>query len=291
MALVLAAAPAGCNRAPSPDPPAEPAEHAGLDNLLPVGDGLWSGSTPEGDEGFRSLQALGIRTIISVDGARPDVDRARQFGLRYVHVPLTYGGVTREQSLRLLRAASELPGPIYIHCHHGKHRGPTAAAVVQRCRSDVWTADDAVEFLHRAGTDQRYAGLYAAVREFERPGADELWTVSGDFPEAVPPQGMAAAMVEIDDVWDRLNQLQAAEWTKGVPLAVQLVEYFREAQRLPEARARSDAFRQLLTDAEFAVRDLETALRAGDGDRRNTAIKRSATICTSCHREHRDISR
>jgi len=291
MALALVTGLAGCDRASPPAPPPESRVHAGLENLLQVGDDLWSGGTPDGDRAFQSLQALGIRTVISVDGALPDVERARQFGLRYVHIPLGYGGVTREQSLRLVRAANEFPGPIYIHCHHGKHRGPTAAAILQRCRGDAWTADEAVAFLQRAGTDQRYEGLYAAAREFERPTADELRTVQGDFPEAVPAAGLVATMVEIDDVWDRLKQSATADGKGAIALVVQLIEHFREAQRLPDTRTRSDALRRLLSDAESAARNLETALRAGDADRRDVAVKRSAALCTSCHREHRDSPR
>jgi protein tyrosine phosphatase (PTP) superfamily phosphohydrolase (DUF442 family) len=291
MTLALVTGLAGCDRASPPEPPPESRDHAGLENLLQVGDDLWSGGTPDGEPGFQSLHALGIRTVISVDGALPDVKRARQFSLRYVHIPLGYGGVTREQSLRLVRAATELPGPIYIHCHHGKHRGPTAAAIMQRCRGDAWTADEAVAFLHRAGTDQRYDGLYAAAREFERPTPDELRSVSGDFPEAVPAAGLTAAMVEIDDSWDRLKQSATADGKGAIPLAVQLVEHFRESQRLPEAANRGEPFRHLLRDAESAARDLEMALRADDADRRDAAMKRSATLCTSCHREHRDTFR
>jgi protein tyrosine phosphatase (PTP) superfamily phosphohydrolase (DUF442 family) len=291
MVFALVAAPAGCDRVSPPAPPPKSPDHAGLENLLQVGDDLWSGGTPDGDKAFQSLQTLGIRTIISVDGARPDVERGRRFGLRYVHIPLGYGGVTREQSLRLVRAATELPGPIYIHCYHGKHRGPTAAAIVQRCRGDAWTADEAVAFLHRAGTDQRYEGLYAAAREFQRPTADELRTVPDDFPEAVPAAGLVATMVEIDHVWDQLKQSATADGKGAIALAIQLVEHFRETQRLPEVTNRGEPFRQLLRDAESAARDLEMALRRVDADRRNVAMKRSSAICTSCHREHRDTPR
>jgi hypothetical protein len=287
IAVILAAS-GGCD---SVRPPAEPpvsADHAGLENLLPVGDGLWSGGTPDGDLGFASLQALSIRTVISVDGAAPDVDRARRFGIRYVHIPLGYGGVTREQALRVVRATSELPGPIYIHCHHGKHRGPTAAALVRRSRDDAWTADDAVEFLHRAGTDQRYEGLYWAVREFRQPTADELRTVSGDFPESVPPAGLAAAMVDLDETWTKLERSRAKGWPDARTLAVQLVEHYREIKRLPDVTSRGESFRSLLAEAASASEELETAVRAEEADRRELAFDRSRSICTSCHRDHRD---
>jgi hypothetical protein len=62
-------------------------EAKGLHNVYRITDKLISGSSPEGDEGFRSLKELGIKTIISIYGARPDLDHARKYGLRYVHLP------------------------------------------------------------------------------------------------------------------------------------------------------------------------------------------------------------
>jgi protein tyrosine phosphatase (PTP) superfamily phosphohydrolase (DUF442 family) len=286
IAVVLAAS-AGCESPRLAEPPVR-SDHPGVNNLLPVGDGLWSGSTPEGDSGFASLQALGVRTIISVDGAAPDVDRAKRFGIRYVHIPLSYGGVSREQALHLVRAATELPAPIYIHCHRGKHRGPTAAAIIRRCREDAWTADEAVEYLHRAGTDQRYEGLYGAVREFRPPTADELASVPADFPESVPPAGLAAAMVELDDIWSKLEKSRANGWRDGKALAVQLVEQYREIQRLPDVNSRSNAFRQVLAQAAVASDELEAGLRSQDDTQRDSAFTRSRSLCVSCHRDHRD---
>src|SRR5262249_17743723 len=157
-------------------------------------------------------------------------------------------------------ATSELPGPIYIHCHHGKHRGPTAAAIVRRCRDDAWTADDAVEFLHRAGTDERYEGLYGAVRKFHPPTTDELASVPADFPESVPPAGLAAAMVELDDLWTKLEKSRKNGWRDGKELAVQLVEQYREIQRLPDVATRSSAFQQILSQAVAVSEELEAAL-------------------------------
>src|SRR5947209_839442 len=65
-------------------------EAPGLHNVFRLTDKLYSGSSPDGDEGFASLQRLGVKTVISVDGARPDVERAHQFGMRYIHLPIGY---------------------------------------------------------------------------------------------------------------------------------------------------------------------------------------------------------
>src|SRR5262245_48277837 len=88
-----------------------------------------SGGLPEGEAAFQDLAALGIKTIISVDGATPDVATAKKHGLRYVHLPHGYDGISAARAAELAKAVRDLPGPIYIHCHHGKHRSPAAAAV------------------------------------------------------------------------------------------------------------------------------------------------------------------
>ncbi len=90
---------------------------------------VYSGGQPEGDAGFARLAALGVKTVISVDGARPDIATAARHGLRYVHLPHGYDGIPSDRGVQLAKALRELPGPVYIHCHHGKHRSPAAAAV------------------------------------------------------------------------------------------------------------------------------------------------------------------
>ncbi len=70
-----------------------PLEMPGLHNVYRLTEQLLSGSSPEGEEGFRSLEKLGVKTILTVDGARPDVALAHKHGLRYVHLPIGYDGV------------------------------------------------------------------------------------------------------------------------------------------------------------------------------------------------------
>jgi protein tyrosine phosphatase (PTP) superfamily phosphohydrolase (DUF442 family) len=285
LAVILAG---GCTSpVPADEPRAAdgPTEMPGLHNVFRVRDDLWSGSVPEGDAGFASLRELGIRTVLSVDGMTPDVTRARAHGLRYAHVPIGYGGVTPEQAVRLAKAAAELPGPIYVHCHHGQRRGPTAAALMCRAQVDGWSAEEARAFLVRAGTDPRYEGLYRAVAEFRPPSAEELAVVPADFPEVADVGGLAARMVEIQDTWDRLSP---GSGSSSAELAVVLGEHFREAARLPEVGAKPEAFRSLLAEAERAAGELEGAIRSGDGKARPAAADRMSRQCAACHREYRD---
>jgi protein tyrosine phosphatase (PTP) superfamily phosphohydrolase (DUF442 family) len=275
----------------------------GLHNVFRLTDNLLSGSSPEGDAGFESLRKLGIKTIISVDGARPDLARARKYGLRYVHLPIGYDGIRREQALRIVKAARELPGPVYIHCHHGKHRGPAAAAVVHLCTDDTCPVETAVAEMRRAGTDARYQGLYAAPREFRKPTAQELQRVSSDFPEVANIPGFAQVMVNVDDCWDHMTEIRKAGWKapkKSPDLepaheALQLLEHFREAARLPEVKQRPQDFQKWLAEAARRAEELENVLRSGQEKRplyqkaAEQAFQNVNRSCVACHVKYRDV--
>lgn len=293
---VIFAAIAACTPAPVPAPPAPPP--TGLPNLHSLGADLWSGGTPAGDDGFRSLRDLGVKTIISVDGIRPDVERARQFGLRYIHIPVGYGGISSDEAVRLSWAARKLREPIYVHCHHGQHRGPAAAALMRRCRDDGWSAEEAMAFLKAAGTDPKFEGLYASVRDFTPPEVQVVLGARRDYwPEVAEVPGLTARMVEIDGLWDDLKQAKADGWRSPIPsetpahLALRLNEQLREAARLSDVEGRPESFRRRLDEAEHAAASLEAALRRGDDAMAAPAFDRTAASCTACHREHRDHKR
>src|SRR5438067_12433059 len=113
---------AGCG-SPAPPPKAGPVpvEADGLHNAFRLSERLYSGSSPDGDAGFASLQKLGVRTVLSVDGTSPDARLAEKYGLRYVHIPVGYDGIPREKASVIAKAARDLPGPVYVHRPHGQH--------------------------------------------------------------------------------------------------------------------------------------------------------------------------
>ena len=232
----------------------------GLENFYQLGSNVYSGSAPDGDAGFAALKALGIKTIITVDGAKPDLEAAKRFGLRYVHLPIGYDGVPLAQGLRLVKAVETLPGPVYIHCHRGLHRGPAGAAVVCMATED-WTAGQAVAWLRQAGTATNYAGLYRTVAAFHAPTATELQSVTNDFPEASPVSALADVMIEIDGRMDNVKLTQKVGY-KTPPdhpdlspenEALLLHELFKELVRSPLAEQRSQDFRDQLITAEEAA--------------------------------------
>lgn len=273
-----------------------------LHNVLRLAPGLVSGSGPEGEAGFETLWKLGIKTVISVDGARPHLEGARKFGLRYVHVPIGYDGIPRDRALLLHKALTEMPGPIYIHCHHGKHRGPAAAAVGLLCLDDKCGVDQALKVLHQAGTDPRYVGLFESVRKFRRPSKQEIAALPARLPEVVRAAAFTEAMVHLDHHWDNLKLIRKAGWM--IPAthpdldppheALQVVEHYREMARLKEVAARPVDFRGWLTEGASKVEQLEKLLRVGkkagsvEAAAAEKAFVSASQVCTRCHATYRD---
>lgn len=271
-----------------------------LHNAFRVSERIYSGGSPEGDAAFVELKELGIKTIISVDGAKPDIERARKHGMTYVHLPFGYDGIPRERVIALAKAA-QMPGPIYVHCHHGKHRGPAAVAVIQLCTDPTWNAAKADDWLKLAGTDPKYTALIELPKTLRSPTPDELAKAPSMFSESAVVPDLARLMVEIDSRWDHLKIVKSAGWkaTKEYPdidpahEALQLVELYREAARLESIRERGHSFQMNLKEAEEAGLQLESALRAKPVDLQTAskAFTRSAATCTACHEQFRDRPR
>ena len=203
-----AVAPAG-DGGSTPAAAAKPSAHAF--HVRTVADGLLSGPVPHGDADFDRLAAMGVKTIISVDGAKPDVERAAARGMRYVHLPTTYSGIPKERQAEIARAVRDLPGPVFIHCHHGKHRGPAAAASAA-VLLDLLTPEEAVAFMKEAGTAPSYPGLYKCVRLATPASQAVLDAASAEFPAVAPVPGFVEAMVQMEVAMGHLEEIRAAGW-------------------------------------------------------------------------------
>jgi protein tyrosine phosphatase (PTP) superfamily phosphohydrolase (DUF442 family) len=308
--LVLVPLLGGCRQGSPPPasavstarPDTLPTEMPGLHNVHRVIEKLVSGSGPEGEAGFESLAKLGVKTVISVDGAKPEVTLAAKRGMRYVHLPVGYDGIPRRRVLELAKAVRDLPGLVYIHCHHGKHRGPAAALAVRLCLDNKCGVEDAVKEMKRVGTDPRYVGLYDAARKLVRPTKKELDDLAAVFPDAAAVSPMARLMVEIDLRSDHLKQIRSSGW-KTPPNhpdldppheALLLAEQYREAARLPPLAKLHKELVSLLTEAEAEAAELEQVLRTAKGKGRvdaataEAAYKKVMASCSRCHTKYRD---
>ncbi|MFM1867008.1 MAG: hypothetical protein RL591_416, partial [Planctomycetota bacterium] len=188
-----------------------PVDFPGIHNLVAFHDGFVSGSAPEGDAGLDSLAKLGFKTVISVDGAIPDVEGARKQGLRYVHLPIGYDGFDDVRRAELVRAVRDLPKPIYIHCHHGKHRSAGAAGTI--AVSLGWMSNAAAaDRMKISQTAESYTGLWACTAKAAPMMAAAIDAARAEFPEITKPESMVAAMVAIDEAFDRLKLVEKNGW-------------------------------------------------------------------------------
>jgi protein tyrosine phosphatase (PTP) superfamily phosphohydrolase (DUF442 family) len=291
-----------CAAEGDPPPGPVPVKVDGLHNVLRLGEKLYSGSGPEDEKAFVGLKGLGVKTVISVDGAKPKLELAKKYGLKYVHIPIGYNGIPKEQALQLAKAVKSLSGPFYIHCHHGKHRGPAAAALALYCSDEKCGVQEALAVLKSAGTDPKYQGLFKSVQDFKPPSAADLAAVPANLPEMVLVAGVVPAMVAIDHAFDNLKLARAAGWK--VPTdhpdidpaheALQLLEGYAELLRLPQVAKKPADFQQWAREGLEHARAFEKLLAAEKGKKTvNTAAaeklyQQSAAVCARCHAKYRD---
>lgn len=289
---------ASCARPPRDHAPAnarfERIDEPSLENAFLVAPRVISGGQPEGEAGFDALAALGVRTVISVDGARPDVEGAEARGMRYVHLPIGYDAVPAQRRLELARALRDLPGPAYLHCHHGAHRGPaaTAAALVTL---GVLTPEAGERFLTEAGVSVAYPGLYASVRASARAPSAALDAAPDDFPSVAQVGGFVEAMAALDRAFDHLTILAGAGWAAppthpdlvaGAEAGL-LTDAMRAARADPAHTDDPDVRERLGASLTLAAR-LEAMLVGGRGAEASSLLPLIDAECRACHRAHRN---
>lgn len=264
----------------------------GIHNLFAVAPGVFSGSGPEDAAAFDGLRALGVKTVISVDGARPELELAHERGMRYVHIPIGYDGMDPEQEVALAKALRDMPGPVYVHCHHGKHRGPTAAAVGLLGLGRMSGAE-AEAFMHAAGTSESYPGLWACAAEAQVRSEAELDMFAGGLPEVQVVSGLVDTMVAIDKSWERIKLVRAAGWAapadhpdlSPAAEAGMLADHFRVLLEDPAMRRESAELLEEMRVAANLAATLEASLvdAAADAASRERAYQAVAANCTDCH--------
>ena len=276
---------------------------AELPNAVWIHEHLLSGSQPDRVTGFSALRDLGIQTIISVDGIIPDVQGAREHGLRYVHLPIGYDDVPAHRMHELARAMLDLPRPIYIHCHHGKHRGPAAAAA--GCiTAGVISRACGIQVLHRAGTAPGYRGLWNSVRSARRADAQELAAVNVDYSETIEPSPLVDAMNRLEARMEHVELLVKQRLNSNSPdlhvgtkhHALLLREQFTELERLGPVLNRPRDFQILLAESRRQAAVLGSLLQPSAEEhvsalhqpRLETAIRTIRSQCDNCHRRFRD---
>ncbi len=274
-----------------------------LPNAVRIHSKVISGGLPDGEAAFQELADLGVKTIISVDGAKPDVEMAAKHGLRYVHLPHGYDGIPEGRARELAKAVRDLDGAIYIHCHHGKHRSPVAASVA--CvTAGLIPVSEAISILELAGTSPSYRGLYQAAAQAHPLDEALLDELPVEFRETIEVPPMAQAMVAMEHTHDHLKRIAESGWRTPANHpdlepsheALMLREHFTELLRTAEVKQQPEEFRQYLQDSEASSHDLEIQLRTWQAAEVESSppeilghlADRISTNCQACHQKYRD---
>jgi arylsulfatase len=119
-------------------------EKPGLPNLHCVSANLYRGAQPTA-EGMRTLQEMGIKTVINLRGFHSDRKEAAGTPLALEAISFKTWHPENEDIVRFLRLVTDHPrGPIFVHCQHGADRTGLMIAIY-RVAVDGWTKRDAID--------------------------------------------------------------------------------------------------------------------------------------------------
>ena len=158
---------------------------------------------------------------------------------------------------------------MYVHCHHGKHRGPAAAACVLLALDPTLHAATSGGVAEPGRHRPPLHGAGRPAADAAAADAADLDALPADFPSVAAVPDLTRLMVAIDDRWDHLKAVKAAGW-KAPPdhpdidpphEALQLPELYREAGRMPDVtRARRGVPGTAPGSRRQAAGELEKAL-------------------------------
>lgn len=143
LAIMAAALPLVC--AEPVMKPATPIKVEDTRNCYRLSPELYRSGQP-GDDGFKALEKLGLKSVLNLREYHSDTDKAGHTGLRLYRIKLAAGKVTREDLMNCLLVISSAPKPILVHCWHGSDRTGIVCAAYRIIMQD-WTPEKALEEL------------------------------------------------------------------------------------------------------------------------------------------------
>ncbi|MEM8711484.1 MAG: hypothetical protein AAGG01_11065 [Planctomycetota bacterium] len=286
-----------------PDVP--PGQYPGMVNVYRLSDTIISGSEPHDGEALSQIASWGVKTILSVDGKAPDAETAAELGMRYVHVPIRYRGITDDQLLKIAKTFRELEAPFYVHCFHGRHRGPAAAAI-GRVALDGLNRDRAIaEMRQWCSTAEKYEGLYSSVAVSDIPTAAETAAHDFDFASAMTFDGVRDAMVVLTRSWDEVKLIAKNNWKPSsehpdidaLQSATQVSQLLDACARTEESLGYPDDYQEMMVESRGHLADVVSFLtdcrvegtsEFVRSDRLDAAFEAAKNSCLDCHAIYRN---
>ncbi len=133
---------------------AQPVDLLGVPNLYRITDNLYRSAQPTA-EGFHNLEALGIKSVISMRQTVNDTPLAEGTGLILHRIPMKSRYVAEKSGAKVVATLQALhqsltQGPTLIHCHHGADRTGLIAALT-RILDENWPRAAAISELIAGG--------------------------------------------------------------------------------------------------------------------------------------------
>ena len=164
LSLVLAASAAG---AQAPVPPGRNAEWAvplpQVSNLHQVTPVLYRSARLDSAD-VAQLQALGVKTVISLRSFHSDTQVLEGSGIRAIRIPINTWAIRDKHVIETMRSirSAEQDGPVLLHCLHGADRTGMMAAMY-RMLYQGWPREKAIDELKNGGY-----GYHAVWKNIER---------------------------------------------------------------------------------------------------------------------------
>lgn len=180
---ILAAAVVGCaaHTAETHRPWATKLEQPGVPNLHRVTTNLFRSAQPTA-EGMKSIERLGIKTVLSLRNFHSDKDEVESTTLQTERIRINAWHVKDEDVLRFLKLVTDTnSGPILVHCLHGSDRTGIMIAIY-RMTVEGWPKDEAIKEM--TGGNLGFHPLWKNLIEYlEKLDVDALRKKAGiNFP-------------------------------------------------------------------------------------------------------------
>jgi len=150
-------------------PPAGPCDDCvpGVGNFGRVDAALWRGAQPTA-EGFRKLEALGVRTVVNLRHGHDDRPLLAGTGLAYVNIPCRAWRPRKDQMDAFLKIVRDpARQPVYVHCAQGRDR--TGYMVAAYRMDQGWSAEAAIQEMKRFRFNRVWLGNPGFLRRMEGP--------------------------------------------------------------------------------------------------------------------------
>ena len=152
LSLLLAASSAGAQAPPPPERNAEwatPLPH--VSNLHQVTPRLYRSAKLDMAD-VAQLQALGVKTVISLRSFHADTQVLEGSGIRAIRIPINTWAIRDRHVIETMRAihAAGQHGPVLLHCLHGADRTGMMTAMYRMLYQD-WPREKAIDELKNGG--------------------------------------------------------------------------------------------------------------------------------------------